>query len=91
MARVLITLKIMPKNLKVDLSKLEEEVFKKIEEFGGNIGKSNQEDVAFGLKAVIISFFSDETKSNLDPLEESIQKMKNVESVSIIEVRRALG
>ena len=31
MARVLITLKIMPKNLKVDLSKLEEEVFKKID------------------------------------------------------------
>ena len=91
MAQVIVTMKIMPKNVKVDITILEKEAVKEIEKFGGKIGKSTHEPIAFGLKALIISFFSDESKSNLDPLEESVSKIKNVESVDIIEVRRAVG
>ncbi len=91
MAKVIITLRIMPKNIDIDLSVLEKEAVKEIEKFGGNIGKITQEPIAFGLKALMISFFSDESKSNLDPLEESISKIKNVESADVVEVRRAVG
>ena len=91
MAQVIVTMKIMPKNIKVDLAVLEKEAIKEIEKFGGKIGKIIQEPIAFGLKALMISFFSDESKSNLDPLEESISKIKNVESVDVVEVRRAVG
>ncbi len=91
MAQVIVTLRVMPTNIKINLSNIEKEVIKKIDSFGGKIGKVNQEPIAFGLIALIISFFSDESKSNLDPLEESIKNIKDVESVNIIEVRRAVG
>ena len=91
MARVIITMRIMPSSPEIDLTKIEKEVFKEIEKFGGQIGKVTQEPIAFGLKSLNISFFSDEAKSNLDPLEEAIKKIKDVESVDVIEVRRALG
>ena len=91
MAQVIITVKLMPSGVDTDFKKLELAAVKEIENFGGKISRSNQEPIAFGLKALIISFFSDESKSNLDPLEESLKQVKDVESVDIIEVRRAVG
>ena len=91
MAQVIITVKLMPVDVDVDLSKLEKSASKEIEKFGGKIGRVTQEPIAFGLKALMISFFSDESKSNLDPLEESLRNVTDVESVDIVEVRRALG
>lgn len=91
MAQVIITLRIMPTDVKVDLSILEKHAVKEIEKFGGKIGKINHEPIAFGLKSLMISFFSDESKSNLDPLEDSIRNLENVESVDTVEVRRAIG
>jgi elongation factor 1-beta len=91
MAQVIITIKLMPASPEVDLKKVEENAVKEIKAFGGNIGKIEHEPIAFGLKAVLISFFSDESKSNLDPLEDALKKIKDVESVETIEVRRALG
>ena len=91
MAQVIITVKLMPVDVDVDLSKLEKSASKEIEKFGGKIGRVTQEPIAFGLNALMISFFSDESKSNLDPLEESLRNVTDVESVDIVEVRRALG
>ena len=91
MAQVIVTIKLMPSSPKVDLKNIEEKAVKEITSFGGKIGKIEYEPIAFGLKAVMISFFSDESKSNLDPLEESLKKIKDVESVETVEVRRALG
>ncbi|MBS3171666.1 hypothetical protein J4449_03580 [Candidatus Woesearchaeota archaeon] len=56
----------------------------------GQIGRIEQEPIAFGIKAVKISFFSEESKSNLDPLEDILRQIEDVESVETIEVRRAL-
>lgn len=91
MAQVIITVKLMPTDIEVDLSELEKSASKEIEKFGGKIGRVTQEPIAFGLKALMISFFSDESKSNLDPLEDLLRNLENVESVDIVEVRRALG
>ena len=90
MAQVIVTMKLMPSSPEADLKKIEEKAVEEIKKFGAQIGKIEQEPIAFGLKALKISFFSDESKSNLDPLEESLGKIKNVESVETIEVRRAL-
>ena len=90
MAQVIITIKLMPSSPEVDLTKIEKEASKEIKKFGGKVGKIEQEPIAFGLKAVLIYFYSDESKSNLDPLEESLRKVKNVESAEVTEVRRAL-
>lgn len=90
MAQVIVTIKLMPSSPEVDLKIIEEKAVKKIKSFGGQIGKVEQEPIAFGLKALKISFFSDESKSNLDPLEEDLRQIEDVESVETTEVRRAL-
>ncbi len=90
MAQVIVTIKLMPSSPESDLKKIEEEAVKEIKNFGGQIGRIEQEPIAFGLKAVKISFFSEEAKSNLDPLEDMLRQIEEVESVETIEVRRAL-
>ena len=90
MAQLLITVKLMPQSPDVNLTEIGLNATKEIEKFGGKIGKIEQEPIAFGLKAVILYFYSDESKSNLDPLEDSLRNVKDVESVEIIGVTRAL-
>ena len=92
MAKVIITLKIMPDSPDVDLVSLEKEVVHKIIKFVGETEmKKEIEPVAFGLKAIKIIFVADESKGNLDKLEDQIREMDEVNSVEIIDVRRAIG
>lgn len=90
MSEVIITIKIMPDSLETNLKEIEKEAVKEIEIFGGRIGKIEQEPVAFGIKSLNIYFFLDENKSNLDPLEEKLREINNVQSAEVIDVRRAM-
>ncbi len=92
MATVIITLKLMPESPEIDLSKLESEVKKKIEDFTGETEtKSEEEPIAFGLKALKITFVMDEAKGSTEPLEDDIKEIEGVQSVETIDVRRAIG
>ena len=91
MAQVVITLKIMPSNVDIDLSKLEEQAKEMISEFGGEVGKKEEEPVAFGLKALKLIFVMDESIGSTESLEEQISKVEGVQSVEVSDVRRAIG
>lgn len=91
MASVVITLKIMPTNPKIDLKKIEEQAIKEITNFGGNVGKVEIEPIAFGLKALNLIFVADESKGGTDSLEEKIRQIKGVASAEVTDVRRAIG
>lgn len=91
MAKVIITLKIMPSSPEEDLSKIEEVAKKLISKFEGAYHKTEIEPIAFGLKAIKIIFVVDESKGSTDALEEKISSIKGVASVEIIGVTRALG
>ncbi len=92
MADIVITLKIMPNSPEVDLSKVEEQALAKIKDFAGiDNHKSEQENVAFGLKALKIMFVMSEDVGTTDPLEENISKIEGVNSVEVTDVRRAIG
>ena len=91
MADVLITLKIMPHDLDVNLEDLAIKIIKKIESYGGKIKGKEFQPVAFGLKAVIIKFYIDEAKGWADENEEELKNINGVSSVSVEEVRRAVG
>ena len=68
------------------------EAKKKIAHFAGE-GETRVEiePIAFGLKAVKIIFVTDEKKGGTDSLEAEISKIKGVNSVEVIDVRRAIG
>lgn len=81
----------MPENVDVDLDGVEKRAKVVIEEFGGKVGNTEREPVAFGLIALKISLSLDEGKSNLDPLEEKLRAIDGVISVEVVDIRRAIG
>lgn len=92
MADVILTLKIMPESPEIDLAIVEEQAKKLITEFAGETEtKSEQEPIAFGLKALKIVFVMDESKGSTDELENKIKEIQGVNSVEVVDVRRAIG
>lgn len=92
MTLVVLTLKIMPKSPESDLSLIQNKAEEEIKKFVGNLEiKAEQEPIAFGLKAVKIMFVMDENKGSTEILEENIKKIDGVNSVEVIDVRRAIG
>lgn len=91
MADVVVKLKIMPLGPNINLESLSNQSKEIIENEGGMVHKTELEDVAFGLKAIIFTFLGDEKKINLDKIEAKLKKLKDVSSVDIIDVRRAFG
>ncbi len=92
MGTAIVTLKIMPLTTEVDLTALEAKVKEKIKDFCNETEtKTEIEPIAFGLKALKIIFVMDESKGGTDPLEQEIQALEDVNSVEVVDVRRALG
>ncbi|MBI2659417.1 elongation factor 1-beta [Candidatus Woesearchaeota archaeon] len=92
MANVVVTMRIMPQNPGIDLSKIEIQAKKKIVEFcNSREFKTQIEPVAFGLKALNIFFVMDESKGSTEKLENTISQIDGVESVEVTDVRRAVG
>ena len=92
MAEVIITLKIMPDSPEVDFGSILTETKRLIADYAGEGEiKEEQEPIAFGLKALKVTFVADESKGSTDSLEENIKNIEGVNSVEVIDVRRALG
>ncbi|MBR9693047.1 elongation factor 1-beta [Candidatus Woesearchaeota archaeon] len=93
MAQVIITFKIMPETPEVDLEAIQKAAEEKINAFVGEEAekKVEIEPIAFGLKALKITFVSDEAKGGTEDLEVEIAGFDGVQSCEVIDVRRALG
>lgn len=79
--------KLMPESTDADLKEIEETAKKIVEDFGGNNKEYSIEDIAFGLKAVIVFFFYTDDK-NIDVMEERLSKIPNVASAQLIDMRK---
>ena len=90
MGIVLIKIKIMPVSPETDLEEIKNKSHDVITDNKGRNIRFNEEPVAFGLKAVIVSFDLDE-KNPLDYIEEDLRKIENVNSIQVIDMRRAFG
>ena len=91
MTNVVITLRIMPKSPETDLKAIEEKAKVFISEYGGEVGKSEEKPVAFGLKALELIFVSNEDIGSTDKLEQNVASIEGVNSVEVTDVRRAIG
>ena len=90
MADVIVTFKIMPENLDVDLKKLEKDI-KEVITIYAEVGKVETEEIAFGLKALKFIVIVDESKGGTDILEDNMRNVEGVSSVEVTDVRRAIG
>ena len=90
MANVIITFKIMPESLEVNLDNLEKQVKELINKYG-EVGKTEREKVAFGLEALKFIVVYDETKGSTEFLEDNIRNIEGVMSAEVTDVRRQIG
>ena len=92
MASVVVSLRIMPSDISIDLSKIESEVKHEIVKFcNSKEFKTTIQPIAFGLKALNIIFVMDESKGSTEALENKISQIEGIESVEVTDVRRAIG
>jgi elongation factor 1-beta len=91
MADVIITLKVMPESPETDLAALEEKAKEVIAKHNGEVGKTEIEPIAFGLKAIILTYVINEDFGGTDPVEEDCAALEGCASVEITGCTRALG
>ncbi len=92
MADVIVTMKIMPKTPDTVLDSLEDNIKKMITDSVGDTEfKVETEPIAFGLRALKISFVMGEDKGSPDALENEISGIEDVNSVEVVDVRRTIG
>ncbi len=90
MARLLVTLRVMPDSPSTALDVLETTLRSTLQPLGADVLKVEQEPVAFGLIALKLIFSWDEQKST-DVIERAVASVAHVESADIVDMRRALG
>jgi len=90
MGTALITIKLMPASPEVDLEKLKADAQKTVESNKGKKVRFEEVPIAFGLKA-IHTFFDLDEADELEPIENALEKVENVSSVEMIDMRRAFG
>ena len=92
MARVVVSLRIMPKDTHVNLHDVEKHAKEEIVKFCNSQEFRTQiVPIAFGLKSLNIIFVMDEAKGSTEELEQKISQLGGVESVEVTDVRRAVG
>ncbi|MBM3200064.1 elongation factor 1-beta [Candidatus Woesearchaeota archaeon] len=91
MAKVMVSMRIMPESVEINLKDLEKKVKEEISKFGGDVVNVSVSPIAFGLNALDIEFFMDEKLGGTDPLEEKIAGIEGVVNASTTSVRRVVG
>lgn len=82
----------MPESPDVNFEDISNKAMNEIKDFAGETEtKKEIEPVAFGLKALKITFVMDENKGSTEELENKINNIDGVNSVEIVDVRRAIG
>jgi len=88
LARVVVSLKIFPADINVNLDALKEKIKSSLPSYA-SVYKFEEEPIAFGLVALIAHIVLPENQSGgLDEIERSIQSVGDVSDIQTIMVRR---
>ncbi|MCL6500445.1 MAG: elongation factor 1-beta [Candidatus Pacearchaeota archaeon] len=90
MSIAVLKLKIMPESSDTNLDAIKTEVEKRLTKFKAKLHSSEQEPVAFGIKALIVTIAWPE-KESTDSAVEELLHISGVSSIDIIDYRRAFG
>mgnify|MGYP001561689810 CR=1 FL=1 len=92
MAKALLTVKIMPESVEIDLPSLEGRVREVILDIYGEVGeiRKEEEPIAFGLVALKFTFIMNESIGT-DVIEQALAEVDGVANVQVVDFRRTLG
>ncbi len=82
MARVIITLKIMPEDIDVDLTALLKKIRTAVPK-GTDVRAHEIVPIAFGLKALRVNVARDESMGGTDDIEAAVQALDGVSQVEV--------
>jgi len=83
MGTVMVTFKVMPESLEVDINSLAKEI-SGIKEW--RVNKVEKKPIAFGLFALMPSFVIDDAGGIVEKIEERIKGIKGVKSAEVTDV-----
>jgi elongation factor 1-beta len=85
-----VQMKLMPNSPEANLQAIEKKAEEIINSMHKTAVKVEEEPIAFGLKAIILSFaWNDEIDT--EKLEAELAKIENVSSVETLDIRKAFG
>ncbi len=87
LARVIITIRVMPEDVDVDLDDLLERIRQNVPD-GTDVRANEVVPVAFGLKALRVNFARDESLGGTDDIEAAIGNLEGVAQVEVEVVSR---
>jgi len=82
---VIVTFRIMPESIEIDLDSLEKQIKKEI-----NPQRLQRIPIAFGLNAIQIVKLVDEKEGEMDRITDQIKKINGVKEVEVINFTRSL-
>ena len=83
MGKIGVVLKIMPESPEIDLEKIKEKAQELID-----VNDIDEEKVAFGLKAVMVSTVVSDQEGGTDEVEEKLAGIEGVQSVEVEDVQK---
>jgi len=86
MGKVIITLRIMPEDLDVDIDSILDKVKEEISKIGGNYLQHYTKPLAFGINAIEVKFTYPDKEFKEEEFIERVSSIKGVSSVEIINV-----
>ena len=84
---VIAQVRVMPKDIDVDLGELLERIRTSLPE-NTRIEIYREDPIAFGLRALVINFLMEDRAGGTTPIEESILALDGVENVEVIGVTK---
>jgi elongation factor 1-beta len=83
-------IKVMPDSPERNLDELRGEIKEKLSGFGAELHSVEVEEIAFGLKALIVTVAWPEEKEQHE-IENALSNIEGVNSAEVIDFRRAIG
>ena len=90
MGDVIFKIKIMPDSPDANLDDIEQAAKKELKNLNVKNIEAEKQPIAFGLVAVIVTFLINESAEQ-DPITNALKNIKHVNSVQVIDCRRAFG
>lgn len=90
MGMTALKIKLMPESPDTDLKEIKKKIEIKAEELKAKVNSIEEEPIAFGLKALIVTLAWPEEKDT-DFAENALSEIEGVSSAQIIDYRRAFG
>ncbi len=85
MSDVIVTFKVMPNGVEVDLMKMENDIRETV-----NPQRVEREPVAFGLVALNVTTLMEDAEGKLDEVEHRLRGIEGVSDVTVTEITRTI-